>query len=59
MNPQNNSNLLDVQKAAKILGVSVKTIRRWAQRGYLKGIKVGPRGDWRFTPVNLEKMIKK
>ncbi len=47
-----------VQQAAKFLGVSVKTIRRWAQQGSLKGKKVGLRGDWRFTKEDLEKMIK-
>lgn len=51
--------LFNAQQAAKYLGVSIKTIRRWAQKGDLKGQKVGPRGDWRFTKVQLMKMIKK
>jgi excisionase family DNA binding protein len=50
--------LLNVRQAAKFLGVTVKTIRRWAQLKNLKGLKVGPRGDWRFTKGDLEKMIK-
>lgn len=47
-----------VQQAAKLLYVSPKTIRSWAQKKKLEGIKVGPRGDWRFTRKQLEKMIK-
>ncbi len=51
--------LFDVQKAAKFLGVAPKTIRRWARLGKIKGIKVGPRGDWRFTEEQLLAMVKK
>lgn len=51
--------LLNVQKAASFLGMSPNTIRIWAQTGKLKGIKVGTRGDWRFTKEELSKMIKK
>jgi PAS domain S-box-containing protein/excisionase family DNA binding protein len=48
---------VDCQRAASYLGVSVKTIRRWAQDGKLHGKKVGSRGDWRFTHNELDKMI--
>lgn len=50
--------LLSVHKAAAFLGVSAPTIRLWAQTNKLKGIKVGIRGDWRFTKEELSKMIK-
>lgn len=50
--------LFTAAQAAKFLHVSLKTIRTWAQKKKLKGIKVGSRGDWRFTKENLEKMIK-
>ena len=50
---------LNVHKAASFLTVSVTTIRRWAQEGKISGIKVGIRGDWRFTKKDLLKMIKK
>jgi PAS domain S-box-containing protein/excisionase family DNA binding protein len=49
---------LDCQQAASHLGVSVKTIRRWAQSGKLKGKKVGSRGDWRFMRNNLDVLAK-
>jgi excisionase family DNA binding protein len=51
--------LFTVSKASKFLGVTPKTIRRWAQLKKIRGMKVGPRGDWRFTKENLEQMIKK
>lgn len=50
--------LLNVQQAAILLNLSPKTIRKWAQKQILRGLKVGPRGDWRFTKEALEKMIK-
>ncbi|MDQ3065194.1 MAG: ATP-binding protein [bacterium] len=51
-------NLVNCQRAAQYLGVSVKTVRHWAQSGTLQGKKVGSRGDWRFSPDDLNKMIK-
>ncbi len=51
--------LLNVQKAASFLDVSANTIRRWAQLGRLKGVKIGSRGDWRFTKDDLLQMIRK
>jgi PAS domain S-box-containing protein/excisionase family DNA binding protein len=45
------------QQAARYLGVSVKTIRRWAQSGRLDGTKVGTRGDWRFTSEQLDRVV--
>ena len=50
--------LLNVQQASKIIGVTPKTIRRWAQTKKIRGLKVGTRGDWRFTKEDLLKMVK-
>jgi len=51
--------LLNVQKAASFLDVSTNTIRRWAQLGKLNGVKIGTRGDWRFTKKDLLQMVRK
>jgi len=51
--------LLNIQQAAKFLGVNIRTIRRWAQKRKVKGVKVGTRGDWRFTKEDLSKMVKR
>ncbi len=50
--------LLNVQQAATFLGVNPGTIRRWAQSKEIHGLKVGMRGDWRFTQEHILKMAK-
>ncbi len=50
--------LLNVQQASKLIGVSPKSIRRWAQTKKVRGLKVGTRGDWRFTKEDLLKLVK-
>lgn len=57
--PTPSIQLLDVQQSAELLGVNVGTIRRWAQNNQLTGIKVGIRGDWRFTKNELLRMVKR
>ncbi len=52
-----DESLFNVGEGAQFLNVSVKTIRRWAQQTKLEGIKVGPRGDWRFTKDQLLQMV--
>lgn len=52
-----NTTIVNCREAATYLGVSVKTIRRWAQAGKLQGKKVGTRGDWRFAYTDLDKMV--
>lgn len=50
--------LLNVQQASRLIGVSPKTIRRWAQTKKVRGLKVGTRGDWRFTKEDLLKLVQ-
>lgn len=50
--------LLNVQQASQLLGISLKSIRRWAQQKKIRGLKVGSRGDWRFTKEDLLKVVK-
>jgi excisionase family DNA binding protein len=57
--PKEEPQLLNVQKAAAFLGIHPSTIRLWAKSGRLKAVKVGTRGDWRFTKEELSQMIKK
>ncbi len=57
-NTTSDNTLLDGQAAARYLGVSLKTIRRWAQSGKLKGKKIGSRGDWRFSTEQLDRMVR-
>jgi len=50
--------LLTIKQAAEILNVHVETLRRWDKRGKLKAIRVNERGDRRYRPENIEKLIK-
>lgn len=56
---KDETQLLNAQRSAIFLGVNANTIRRWAKTRKLKGIKVGTRGDWRFTKDELLKMVQK
>lgn len=42
------------QQVAKILQVSVPTVKRWLLIGELPGIKIGPGGYWRIRSDDLE-----
>jgi excisionase family DNA binding protein len=56
-NSEKPPQLLNVSKAAESLGVHAGTIRRWVHNKQLNGVKVGIRGDWRFTKEELSKMV--
>ena len=51
--------LLTIRQAAEILNVHVETLRRWDKSGKLKAIRVNDRGDRRYKPEDLERIIKK
>ena len=40
--------IIDTSAAAKALGVTPRTIQRWAEAGHLRGWQVAKRGQWRF-----------
>ena len=44
---------------ARMLGVHVNTVRRWANRGILEAYSVGPRGDRRFRQRDIENFLVK
>jgi excisionase family DNA binding protein len=49
--------LLTIKQAAEILNVHSETLRRWDKQGKLKAIIVNERGDRRYDPKDLEKVI--
>lgn len=51
--------LLTIRQAAEVLNVHVETLRRWDKSGKMKAIRVNDRGDRRYKPEDLEKIIKK
>lgn len=52
-------NTLRIAQAAKLLGVSTMTLRRWDQKGYLKPLRIGPRQDRRYMKNEILKLMKK
>ena len=50
--------LLTIRQAAEILNVHIETLRRWDKKGKLKAIIVNERGDRRYKPEDLEKLMK-
>lgn len=50
--------LLTIRQAAEVLNVHVETLRRWDKGGKLKAIRINKRGDRRYKPEDLEKLMK-
>ena len=50
--------LLTIKQAAEVLNVHVETLRRWDKSGKLKAIRLNKRGDRRYRPGDLEKLMK-
>ena len=51
--------LLTIQQAADILGVHPNTLRNMDNRGELKAIRFGARGDRRYLKSDIDKYLKK
>ena len=50
--------LQTIKQAAEVLNVHVETLRRWDKSGKLKAIRLNKRGDRRYRPGDLEKLMK-
>ncbi len=48
--------LIGPKEAARILSVTQNTLRRWADRGAVKSLRINPRGDRRFVRSDVEKL---
>ena len=51
-------NTLTIQQAAEVLGVHPNTLRNWDNKGFLKAIRLGSRGDRRYRKSDIEKLLK-
>ena len=51
---EQSARLLTISQAADLLGVSPATLRRWADEGELKAVKL-PSGYRRFEPAEIER----
>lgn len=50
--------LLTLEAAAKSIGVSKITLKRWAKLGELKVTRINKRGDMRFRQEDIEAYLK-
>jgi excisionase family DNA binding protein len=49
--------MLTVTDVSNVLNISVKTVRRWTNRGILTTYRIGPRGDRRFRQSDIVKFL--
>lgn len=54
MNKKPQKNLLSIGEVAKIFGVDKDTLRNWERKGIIKPLRVGPRGDRKYRPEDIE-----
>ena len=54
-----NGTVLTPSDVADYLNIHVNTVRRWHDQGYLRGYRIGSRGDRRFRMEDIERFIKK
>jgi len=50
--------LLTIKQAAEVLNVHTETLRRWDKSGKLKATRINERGDRRYDPKDIEKILK-
>ncbi len=50
--------ILTAGEAAQLIGVHVNTVRRWNEKGTLKGYRIGTRGDRRFRREEVDSFLK-
>lgn len=53
------SSTLRISEAAKLLGITPMTLRRWEQAEALKPLRIGPRRDRRYKKEELLRLLDK
>lgn len=49
--------LLTLSEAARVLKVHPNTLRKWDNKGILKAVRFGQRGDRRYKKEDIERLI--
>lgn len=52
-----NPEILTLQEACEMLNCHPNTLRNWDNKGILKAIRFGTRGDRRYRKTDLEKIL--
>lgn len=60
MTTENNqqTKLISLREAARILGVNPQTLRRWDKANKLKSVRVGSRKDRKYKAEDVIKMLE-
>jgi excisionase family DNA binding protein len=51
--------LMSTGEVARLLNIHTNTVRRWSRNGILKTFRLGPRGDRRFMPRDVQRLFQK
>ena len=54
---ENNSKLLKISEAAKLLNVHPNTLRKWDKKGILVAVRFGQRKDRRYRKEDIMKLV--
>jgi excisionase family DNA binding protein len=54
---EKSAGMLTMREVAYMLHIHHNTVRRWCDRGVLKAQRVGPRGDRRFRPEDIDRFL--
>lgn len=57
MTTKKGEEIITLSEACKLLSCHPNTLRQWDNKGYLKAIRFGARGDRRYHRKDIEKMI--
>ena len=49
--------LLSISEVSKIFGIHQDTLRNWEKKGLISPLRVGTRGDRKYRPEDLEKIM--
>ena len=52
----NEQTLLSIGEVAKIFGINRDTLRNWEDKGIIAPLRVGPRGDRKYRPEDIERI---
>ena len=49
--------LLTVRAVSRLLYIHSNTVRRWSNTGIIKAYRIGPRGDRRYWPQDIDNLL--
>lgn len=59
MKTKKKNQIITLREACEILNCHPNTLRKWDNKGFLKAIRFGTRGDRRYRRNDILKIIKK